>query len=252
MDLSNEHLYTQSIFNSALMAHDDDEYIRDQIKIFYPNATHVEIYRNNTSQAYYMINEKFGIITLNATDGTAADWKHNFDARVDEHFHVGIHNEYKKYLAQFVLDSARDAIKKELPIKLFGHSQGDGHCSIACTDIEEHFYFADVEAVGTCGPRMCTPAGIKRMKKAGCRVTHMFNYWDIVSMIGGIIKWFPLKLAVHYGHKVKFPKYKQHVPIKSHSWLQVMFGLNALYDKWGQRYRQKAVNAIINAEIAIK
>jgi hypothetical protein len=246
VSLERTHLYTQSIFNSALVAHKDNDYIRDKVEKFYPDSGPVEIYRENHAQAYWFRCNKFSIIAINGTDGSAEDWKNNFVASVNKYFHKGISEEYYRDLSPFIMDVAKIERKHDIPIKIFAHSQGDAEGNLAVLQIREKYHDFDVEAVGSCGPRLCTSAGIGRMRAVGCRITHIINAGDLVPLVGGIIfkiKPFKISWAGNYGYMVKLPKVEKHI-VMGHAWSNVMDGLDGLYKNWGRNDLRKPLSDI--------
>jgi hypothetical protein len=243
INLEHAHKYVQSIFHSALVAHEDNNYIEEQLDKFYPYHKSITIIRENQSDVYLLETESQRIAAHNGTRGTFPDWMNNFKAWTNKYFHDGISDEYYKNVSKIVLDFAR---RCKIPFMNYGHSQGDCDAELATLDIREHWSGVDVETIGWCGPYLYTGAGVTRMKQNKCRVTKGVMPGDLVAKVGGIeIDWKRLKIewARNYGYIVKLPEVEKHI-VMGHAWSNVMESIARLFINWKMPEQIQYIDAI--------
>jgi hypothetical protein len=242
INLQRAHRYVQSIFLSALIAHENDGYICDAVDRYYPLVKYREVVRVNHTATLLIDTTTERIMAHNGTDGTLHDWANNFKANTNELFHDGISDEYFKDISPTVCEFAKGC---KVPIRQYGHSQGDSDAVLSVYDIRGMGSY-DVEAIGSCGPEVMTQNGKKVMSALGCRVTKMRMKYDLASKVGGIqiVKKFPfLNFCTDYGKIVDLPPTKFD-PVIAHAWSHVMDSQKLLFEKWKMPEQIEYINAV--------
>lgn len=162
------HKYIQALFAVELIAHAEDKFQR-HLETFFTGNTGFKIFDKRVDKfAFIYFPDKTAITFL----GT-----HNIQGWISDAiafpntlgFHTSI---YRDIVRGFVPEINDDAIPKDKPVLLAGHSKGDPGATFANYCLRKRKY-PDVESICFSGPEYATDRGIETLKNYGVRNTHI-------------------------------------------------------------------------------